>query len=247
MSEKAIAGRARKAARAEQKEKEEAAALEVEEEAKWQQGAKGKTVADERREKRDQRLIKKLENCRIAAEDERALLESLEGPPISIKGTPQQYLYSRDLQTLAKPLKDAYCLFNANSLQEAVTSINSSYLLSWQKPCDMKNVSFAIEVETAFKQFSEREDEKVQELYPNLVRRKREEVLWKMFERSRCNPGNKMFEYADISKEEKLNVLLGKKRILERKNFKPWSDLRKSYRSTGEPWQVWCSNFQPIW
>ena len=59
VSEKAIAGRARKAARAEQKEVEEAATVEAEEEAKWQQGAKGWTVADERKHKAEKRAEKK--------------------------------------------------------------------------------------------------------------------------------------------------------------------------------------------
>lgn len=216
VSEKAIAGRARKAARAEQKAAEEAAAAEAEEETKWQQGGKGKTAADERREKRDRRLIKKSENSRIAAKDERELLESLKVPPSAIRGQNELLRCWHEYYNLYYELMDVNVLFNANSLQEAVTNINLSHSSGWPKPREIKNQPFAIEVETAFKQFSEREDEKVQNSYPNLVRRKREGVLWKMFERSPCNPGNKVFASADIPKEEKLNLLLEKERELER-------------------------------
>ena len=235
-----------------QKEEEEAVALEAEEEAKWQQGAKGKTVADMRKEKRDQRLIKKSEKSQIATEDERKLLESLKVPLSAIRDTDEWCRCRCEYVALSYQLRDVYVLFNANSFQEAVTNINLSYLSSWEKrkkPCEIKNVSFAIEVDTAFKQFSEREDEKVQELYPNLVRRKREGVMWKMFERSPCNPGNKMFASAGISKGEKLNLLLEKKRELERKYNKPWSDLRKSHRSTGEQIQYrgMYNRWYPVW
>ena len=71
VNEKAIAGRARKAARAEQKREEDAAKEEAEEEVKWQQGAKGWTMSDERKEKAKERLRKKKELGKITAIDEK--------------------------------------------------------------------------------------------------------------------------------------------------------------------------------
>ena len=217
VSEKAIAGRARKAARAEQKEEEEAAAAEAEEEARWQQGAKGRTAADERRQKADKRLRKKKELARITAKDEKALLASLNTqtsfqPCLHLSGLQSHYLSEENYK-----LDKYFAALTAPSLWDAIKSIKSleaKHLKSCYRCRGRFQEQFHLHLESAFEKFIQQEDIKIQELLPKLVRRKREAILWDMFRRAACNPTNDVFPSSEASVPEKLKILKDMRREL---------------------------------
>ena len=77
---KAVAGRARKQEAADRKAAEKQAAAEAEEAAKWQQGAKGKSSADERAEKAAEKAKKKAELARLTEEDDAKTPGKKSGP-----------------------------------------------------------------------------------------------------------------------------------------------------------------------
>lgn len=68
-SEKAIAGRARKAAAEERKKEEEAAIAEAENDEWWKQGVKERTMADVRKEKQEQKRQRKAETNQKKADN----------------------------------------------------------------------------------------------------------------------------------------------------------------------------------
>lgn len=200
VSEKAIAGRARKAARAEQKKEEEAAALEAEEEAKWKQGAKGWTVADERKQNSAKRAEKKKELSQIAAQDQKLLLGSLQ--PKKFKGRCRTFGNSYKKNCLV----DRYiAILIAKDVGQALRSVRSLPAYYW----DSKSMQPPLEVrlETEFKEFISREGVAITESYPNLQPRDRELILWDMFQLSSCNPANELLPSALALKEDKIKYL----------------------------------------
>ena len=70
MNPKAVAGRARKQEAADRKAAAKSVEIEAEEDAKWQQGSKGKGAADERADKAAEKARKKAELQRLTEEDD---------------------------------------------------------------------------------------------------------------------------------------------------------------------------------
>lgn len=200
VSEKAIAGRARKAARAEQKREEEAAAAEAEEEAKWQQGAKGWTVADERKLKADKRAAKREELAHIAAEDERILRETTNFKRYkSWKGTKTCY-YKKGC------LKRKYiAALSGRNLRNTMNLVQAQETFYWHR--NRADIPLEVRLETAFEEFMEREGADIEEQYSDLHPHERERIVWETFELSTCNPANELLPSAVLLKEDKIRYL----------------------------------------
>lgn len=213
VSEKAIAGRARKAARAEQKEAEEAAAAEVEEEAKWQQGAKGWTVADKRREKAEKHLAKRNELAEIAALDEKAMQVSVK-PAIRNRGDhPDGNNRSLKLSAIIFELDECKVVLAAPSIDAAVKSVQA--LAVRYRGYPLYHEKLDSRVEKSFKEFEGRESANVKEKFPSFSSWKRDAILWEMFKKSLCNPANSYLPSSDLRREDKMLLIEEKKKELE--------------------------------
>ena len=213
VSEKAIAGRARKAARAEQKEEEEAAALEAEEEAKWQQGAKGKTAADERREKAEKRLAKRNKLAEITALDEKGSQVPVK-PAMRNRGDyPDPSNRSLKLAAIIFELDECKVVLTAPSIDAAVKSVKG--LAVRYRGYPLYHEKLDSRVSKAFKEFEGREGVNVKERFPSLSSWKRDAILWGEFKQSPCNPANNYLSSADARTEEKMKMIEEKKKELE--------------------------------
>lgn len=233
VSEKALAGRARKAARAQQKEAEEAAALEAEEEAKWQQGAKGKTATDERRERRERRLKKKKELAQITSQDEKDTLE-----PTKTFGPFGPRYHSFASSCVPRDVKDQLEIhavtLRALTFHEAVVNLKSLpehiwTTLTWP-------LKFECALEKAYKSFVEEEMEGLERQYSKLSPWKQDRILWRMFEKADCNPANTGLPSATASKEEKLQMIENMKRSASYRTIYPGMRISKPYRAWGWGW-----------
>lgn len=224
VSEKAIAGRARKAARAEQKEEEEAAAAEAEEEARWQQGAKGWTVADERRQKADNRSRKKKELAQITLQDEKNVLEPTK-PPTRFGLQYHNFASScRDCREIEYQLEKHIVTLKAISFNEAMKILNTFPGRTWFMP---GIIPFEHQLEQAYQSFLEQENEKLHKSNPSLAPWEHDRILWRMFEKAACNPANKGLPSATAKKEDKLKMLNDMKNSLSYRTVYPGMRMYK--------------------
>lgn len=206
MSEKAIAGRARKAARAEQKREEEAAAAEAEEEAKWRQGAKGWTVADKRKLKADKRAAKREELAHIAAEDERILLETTNFKRANPNLRQRMGHRSRIVPSKRIYLTSKYiAALRGTNLRDAMDLVRAMPVFYWHK--NRSNTPLEDRLETAFDEFLKGVGANIEEKYADLHPHERESIVWGMFELSPCNPANELLPSFVALKEDKIKFL----------------------------------------
>lgn len=211
MNAKAVAGRARKAEAAERKAAEAAAAAEAEEEAKWQQGAKGKSAADIRNEKAAEKARKKAELQRLTEEDDANTpgKRGGGGGAKSAKGGASKNnsaLNDLDMQIAA---------FNASSLDDALDAMELVNARSDKASQGAAAGSIEKHPErrfkAAFEAFKERELPKAKEEHPGLRFQQYQDLLYKQFQKSKENPFNQVHVSYDATKEEKLAVLKAKR------------------------------------
>lgn len=230
VSEKAIAGRARKAAKAERKKEEKAAAAEAEEEAKWEEGAKGWTAADERRQKADKRLRKKNELAQITLQDEKKVSEPIK---TSAPFGPHYHNFVSscgDCREIEYQLDKHIVTLKAMSFNEAMETLNSFPDRTWYI---FGKIPFEHKLERAYQSFLEHENEKPQKNNPNLAPWKQDRILWRAFEKAVCNPANEGLPSATAQKEEKLKMLEDMKNSLSYRTIYPGMRIGKKYRSLG--------------
>ena len=217
MNPKAVAGRARKTEAAERKAAEAEAAAEAAEEAKWQQGAKGKSAADARNEKAAEKARKKAELDRLKAEDDA-------NTPGKTKGTGGKSGGGRSAGGGGKgagrsseldDLDMQIAAFNATSLDDALDAME----LVNERSDKASRGAAAGSIEkhperrfkAAFEAYKERELPKLKEERPGLRFQQYQEALFKSFQKSRENPFNQFHVSYDASKEEKLALLKAKR------------------------------------
>ena len=213
MNAKAVAGRARKAEAAERKAAEAAAAAEAEEDAKWQQGAKGKSAADKRNEKAEEKARKKAELQRLTEEDDANTPGKRGGggggggaKGGKGGGKNNGALNDLDMQIAA---------FNASSLDDALDAMELVNAKSDQ--ASQGAAAGGIEkhperrFKAAFEAFKERELPKAKEEHPGLRFQQYQDLLYKQFQKSKENPFNQVHVSYDATKEEKLAVLKAKR------------------------------------
>ncbi|WFD29016.1 hypothetical protein MSPP1_000020 [Malassezia sp. CBS 17886] len=214
MNAKAVAGRARKVEAAERKEKASHLAAEAEEEAKWGEGAKGKTAEESRSEKAEEKARKKAEMQRLLEQDEDAATNKRSGGDKGDKGPKGGNKKSQgngDLDDLDFQIAS----LSASNMDDAIEAMSLVSARSDKAGRGTQAASIEKHPERrfkpAFEAYKERSLPGLKKDHPGLRFQQYQDLLYKHFLKSPENPFNQLHVSYDASKEEKLAILKAKR------------------------------------
>lgn len=209
---KKAAGNAKKAANAEEKAKQEQAKLDAIEDAKWQDGAKGKNKKEIEAEKKAEQARKKQEReAQLAAEEEELPSKGKQQKQRGAAKVAAKRTGKIDDFVAGMGNKDDVSL-SASNVEDAIDALD----ISSGKSSNNKEIDRHPErrVKAAFAAFQERRLPELKKEQPGMRLNQYKDICWKEFQKSDENPFNQVTVAYNASREEvdetKKNVKKGK-------------------------------------
>ncbi|CAO1637443.1 unnamed protein product [Sympodiomycopsis kandeliae] len=204
---KAAAGRARKEENANNKKAADAAKAEAAESAKWEQGGKGRSKADDKADKAAAAAAKKAELERLKKEDDDATPDKKPKPPSKAgkKAPPPS-------KPAAGPgLDDALSSFSASNIDDALDALTLANESNAKDKVGSKAGAIDAHPErrfkAAFEAYKEAEMPRIRQERPGLRKQQYENELFEEFKKSPANPFNQLNVAYNSTKEDRVEAL----------------------------------------